>query len=190
MEKINRFLCLTIFGVFLIGGLPARAATWNDTNCDWCNLEFPDTAYIDGNTASVYGQILVIGYTDSSSTPVPGILAEIGYGPHLSDPTVSLDWIWRPAMLNLTYDFSFPNDEYVGMLAIFDTGTFSYTYRYSRDAGASWTLADLDGAPGIDVNMFGTAYVYNPSPTPIPSALWLLGSGLIGIVGGRKKFKK
>jgi hypothetical protein len=28
------------------------------------------------------------------------------------------------------------------------------------------------------------------APVPIPGALWLLGSGLIGIVGIRKKFKK
>lgn len=30
---------------------------------------------------------------------------------------------------------------------------------------------------------------YNPVPTPIPAAAWLLGSGLIGLVGMRRRFK-
>ncbi len=28
------------------------------------------------------------------------------------------------------------------------------------------------------------------TPVPIPAAVWLLGSGLIGLVGLRKRFKK
>jgi hypothetical protein len=31
---------------------------------------------------------------------------------------------------------------------------------------------------------------FNTTNVPLPSALWLLGSGLIGIVGVRRKFKK
>jgi hypothetical protein len=30
----------------------------------------------------------------------------------------------------------------------------------------------------------------NPAPVPIPGAVWLLGSGLIGLAGARRKFKK
>ena len=37
----------------------------------------------------------------------------------------------------------------------------------------------------------GNIYLFvEPTAVPIPSAVWLLGSGLIGIVGVRRKFKK
>ena len=37
------------------------------------------------------------------------------------------------------------------------------------------------------VSFFGVSYY--PTPVPIPSAVWLLGSGLIGLIGFRRKFK-
>lgn len=41
-----------------------------------------------------------------------------------------------------------------------------------------------------DVFGNGTFFVDNVSGVPIPGGIWLLGSGLMGIVGIRKKFKK
>lgn len=35
-----------------------------------------------------------------------------------------------------------------------------------------------------------TSAVLSPTSVPIPAALWLLGSGLIGLIGLRRKFKK
>ncbi len=65
---------------------------------------------------------------------------------------------------------------------------------------AGWTLR---GAPDIsDDGRFITGYGTNPDglteawladlshPVPIPSAIWLLGSGLIGLIGFRRKFKE
>jgi hypothetical protein len=43
----------------------------------------------------------------------------------------------------------------------------------------NWTDFEID----LTLNVYG-------SPVPIPPALWLLGSGLVGLVGIRKKFKK
>lgn len=46
---------------------------------------------------------------------------------------------------------------------------------------------------GIEVTFSGVSPVsitFNNSPVPIPGAIWLLGSGLVGLVGFRKKFKK
>jgi len=37
---------------------------------------------------------------------------------------------------------------------------------------------------------FDTNWTYTAEVVPIPGAVWLLGSGLIGIVGIRRKFKK
>lgn len=47
----------------------------------------------------------------------------------------------------------------------------------------------LSSASNWDDFEFTNLYL-NYTPTPIPSALWLLGSGLIGIVGIRRKFRK
>jgi len=55
----------------------------------------------------------------------------------------------------------------------------------------SWTATDgfgdfLPWQPAdYDLSVFVTG-----NPVPVPAAVWLLGSGLIGIVGIRKKFKK
>ena len=34
------------------------------------------------------------------------------------------------------------------------------------------------------------ASAYRPTPTPVPAAVWLFGSGLLGLVGIRRKFRK
>jgi hypothetical protein len=56
----------------------------------------------------------------------------------------------------------------------------------------SWIFNFTDGYQGIDVpNNHDYAWaVRDGDVVPIPGALWLLGSGFIGIVGIRKKFKK
>ena len=58
-------------------------------------------------------------------------------------------------------------------------GTAMYTYTDPGWTDDSWHLLNAD---------FGfKSYI---EPVPIPGAVWLLGSGLIGIVGIRRKFKK
>jgi len=61
-----------------------------------------------------------------------------------------------------------------------------------------WTLNHARGISadgftivGAGINPDGNyeAWVANINPIPIPGAVWLLGSGLIGIVGIRRKFK-
>ena len=41
-----------------------------------------------------------------------------------------------------------------------------------------------------DGTALGTGYAGNGNPVPIPAAVWLLGSGLLGLVGIRRRFKK
>jgi|LGVE01.1.fsa_nt_gb hypothetical protein len=42
-------------------------------------------------------------------------------------------------------------------------------------------------APGFDLD--GVQAINSGAPVPIPGAVWLLGSGLIGLVGFRRKFR-
>ena len=63
-----------------------------------------------------------------------------------------------------------------------------------------WYLFDITGWNGQDdIEMTGFwpqqgaishVSLYGPSPVPIPAAVWLLGSGLLGLVGIRRRFKK
>ena len=76
-------------------------------------------------------------------------------------------------------------------------------YLLVKDGAASnpiWYLFDITGWNGQDdIEMTGFwpqqgaishVSLYGPSPVPIPAAVWLLGSGLLGLVGIRRKFKK
>ena len=71
---------------------------------------------------------------------------------------------------------------------------------WSGSTGSSLTLAEVLQAPD-DVGIFfggstasGTGDLkvdnFGFAPVPIPGAMWLLGSGLIGIVGIRRKLRK
>jgi hypothetical protein len=54
---------------------------------------------------------------------------------------------------------------------------------------SSWHTSD--GTVTWTTNFYGTRSAQNtPNPTPIPAAVWLFGTGLIGLVGIRRKFKK
>jgi hypothetical protein len=57
------------------------------------------------------------------------------------------------------------------------------------DLNSLTSLSFMVGGTG-DVFGNGTFFVDNVSEVPIPGGIWLLGSGLIGIVGIRRKFKK
>jgi len=46
-----------------------------------------------------------------------------------------------------------------------------------------------DGAWGGSPAFYLNEIDFYGNPVPIPGAIWLLGSGLIGIIGIRRKFK-
>lgn len=66
---------------------------------------------------------------------------------------------------------------------------------YSMDGGDSWST--LAGQTVVGEELFGYGSSYpgvvqeaGDIPTPAPAALWLLGSGLMGLVGLRRRFRK
>ena len=64
---------------------------------------------------------------------------------------------------------------------------WSYLWGYST----AWVYASE--CPSCDRDStFGDlgAWVVSNNPVPIPGAVWLFGSGLIGLVGIKRKFKK
>lgn len=56
--------------------------------------------------------------------------------------------------------------------------------------GADGALSLGMTGPRTDRLWYLGAWAVAPAPIPIPGAVWLLGSGLVGLVGLRKKYKK
>ena len=77
---------------------------------------------------------------------------------------------------------SFLPEEYYGA-TIWDYYVYYAPYtvdQYNSQGSAS---------PGSSSSTYG-AWLVTPAPVPLPGALWLLSSGLIGIIGVKRRFKK
>lgn len=86
--------------------------------------------------------------------------------------------------------------EILGGGPIFPTGTWTpYTFTTSTgpDVGGGVTLqlkADCGANPGCTVDAYFDNIVIDVTAVPVPAAVWLFGSGLIGLVGvARRKLK-
>ena len=90
----------------------------------------------------IFGQLYEQGVTDAAGQGA-GVLADIGWGPNMSDPTAVNTWTWLPATYNVDVG---NNDEYERTLTIPTAGTYLYTARFSLDGGLSYTYCDTNGA--------------------------------------------
>lgn len=121
----------------------------------WCILQFPDEVIEPvGTTFTVYGRVFAEGLTDQTGAtdPDPLLVAELGWGPDGSDPSMGDEgaWLWTPADPNFGYgpgapDYSAVNDEYWGELTIGVAGTHDFAVRVSGDGGLTWSYCDFDG---------------------------------------------
>jgi hypothetical protein len=61
-------------------------------------------------------------------------------------------------------------------------------HSFSGHDTATW---DISGENyNFAITYTSGVWISTPGPVPVPGAVWLLGSGLFGLVGLRKKFKK
>jgi hypothetical protein len=127
---------------------------------NFCILQGPPTlTYAAPATLlsdSVFGRIFEPGVTEAAG-PNPAVLANLGWGPVGTDPRTSPDWHFGPAAYNAQTGDA---DEYQSVIGEPKPGLYAYTYRFTLDAGLSWTYCDLDGngaAPGafFDVTKLG-----------------------------------
>ena len=96
-------------------------------------------------------------------------------------------WLYTEITYNPTgLDYTVSYDGY-GVSPI-SSGTNTYsstTWGFLDEAMFRFRLADNYGAG--QYFQFGEVTLITPDPVPIPGALWLLGSGLLGLVGLRRK---
>ncbi|MFW5748225.1 MAG: alpha-amylase family glycosyl hydrolase [Chloroflexota bacterium] len=159
----------------------------HDLSQAWFNLQWPETTSttVGTPTQDIYGQIYIGGATDASSEQVPGITAQVGYGPAADDPS-SPSWHWFPMSFN-TGSGPNNNDEYGGQITPTSAGTFAYTTRWSADGGSTWFYTDLDG-PGYSADQAGNLTVNEVVPETVdvtfsvtvpahtPGSVYLVGS--------------
>jgi glycosidase/fibronectin type 3 domain-containing protein len=140
------------------------------TSGAWYNLQWPYTINVQlaETTPTIYGQIWISGVTDTSSTPVPNVRAQVGYGPAADAPSAA-SWTWFEMSHNPGYDFSQNNDEFQGTMTPMAVGTFKFTTRYSVDGGVTWFYTDRS-APPYDVADAGDLTVAPPDDTTPPAA--------------------
>ena len=165
------------------------------------------------NTASIAGQS---GYVYMQFDPGPALG---GISPQPATATVQNFSFVGGGMLGLEDFTSIVNGSAVtgdlgtppGIVTFANTNAvndYNQAIQFGNGFGFLLTLAGLGvTAPDISTSQFtvslfsgvggtgplltndGTVYQVN-TPTPIPAAAWLLGSGLMGLVGFRRKIKK
>lgn len=121
--------------------------------------------------------------------PSDSILSLSGAVPDQLSPTYPWDIATTPTGVT-AYDYSFGIDPLTPGVILSLAGSSSFTLD-------NFVLANNDDPNGafpypytIDASDITDGKVYNVASVPIPGALWLLGSGLIGMVGVRRKVGK
>jgi hypothetical protein len=177
---------LTIYTILGAGGLICTTAFGgtigayvNETDlpqeADFVNLQFPYSLSISAGTSTgnIYGRIY-----EASMTPAAGanasILAQLGIGPAGSDPRISPSWVWSSSTFNVQVG---NDDEYQASTIVNTPGSYNYTFRFSLDNGATFTLGDIDGAGSNPGLTFSPAQLGALQVTPEPTSVLLLGVG-------------
>ncbi len=120
----------------------------------FCNVQFPamTTAAPGALSEAIYGRVYVAGVTDRTGRGA-GVSGQLGVGPAGSDPQSSMLWNWIDAAYNVDVDGlssgDHANDEYSAQISRPVAGDYLYVYRFSTDAGATYTYCDTNPASGF-----------------------------------------
>ncbi|MGB8648802.1 MAG: alpha-amylase family glycosyl hydrolase [Anaerolineae bacterium] len=111
----------------------------------WANTQWPptisQTISAVNMTPNVYGQVYIAGVTNQPG-PTPSLRAQLGFGPHATNPASSAQWKWIGATFNTD---SGNNDEFKAQMLPDTVGDYDYLYRYTTTNGRDWLYADFNG---------------------------------------------
>lgn len=99
----------------------------------------------------------------------------------ISSPTSQLNEYFQSFTFGDTISFRVIIDSYNG-------STFSFAMYNADETAALLTTNESGNILEITTNTDQTTTV-NYTPTPIPAAVWLLGSGLMGLIGVRRRIQ-
>jgi hypothetical protein len=110
----------------------------------WCDLQWPASVTTPAGTPTplVFGRVYKAGVTEPAGPPA-GIGAQVGYGPAGTDPRTTPGWLWFAAVWNPSCPDCGNNDEFMKSLTISAAGAYSYTCRFSEDAGFTFVYTDF-----------------------------------------------
>lgn len=207
-KAIGLFVSLTLSGFLSVNALAAYTEvrfTYNEVN-----LGTSSAVGLTGNEWNGFGLQLshFYRYIDSrdpfSDAPYQGNMSDGSIGNFgiagqsgsvstvsFTTPvkSVSLDWFYFLSEdRNITY-YDSNNNVLESFNINTGSGFQSGTNYFSLDTDSiSYFTTTIGCFGGIANIRFGD--VPSPAPTPIPGAVWLLGSGLVGLVGLRRQMKK
>jgi len=92
------------------------------------------------------------------------------------------------------YDFVSPDAQTIIIWSEFEKGTAKFQYSVSMSyfeeltgfgIGAIWMRAGIFSYPSNKIINYSAnvSYLHTTSPVPVPAAVWLFGSGLLGLIG-------
>ena len=151
--------------------------------------------------------------TNTSRTWTSGQLTALGYSPSKFAVVFNINEPGSAPQVNLLsfqLNFYTPENALYGSAATNNvpqngltpiggngTGTAGYLMMYHQEGAnlLNWFFADpnriVGGTGSVSLSASGAENFYlAPAPVPIPAAAWLLGSGLLGLVALRRRFKK
>jgi hypothetical protein len=154
-----------------------------DQGIIFSDAHYASAHYLSENGSSVW----VSGEADSSYNEIINISISGGFT-GITD-SVSAEIVWLDSSSTAYLDVFNKNGDLlanvstaamgsVEVLSISTPGISSFTFRWSS------TEPDVDDVVGIDNLSFNTV-----TTVPVPTALWLFGSGLIGLIGIAKRKK-
>lgn len=134
------------------------------------------------------------GFNESGVGPFQYMQFELNSGSPFANPWINefTDSGWSAAITNpslITASGSLPSTNLTFNLWFTDPSTNSLSFNFYA-FGPDHTLLESVLASWNDGGWSFAAATHGPSAVPIPAAAWLLGSGLIGLVAIRRRFKK
>jgi hypothetical protein len=133
------------------GGAPTMNETGQALEADDCRVQSPPSLTVAAGalTPVILGRVREAGLTEADGAAA-ALVAEVGFGPLDVNPSTQGGWTWLAA----AYDAQIADaDQYqASFTAPAATGSYGYAYRFSLDAGQSWTYCDANGA-GSDAGL-------------------------------------
>nr|HPG35023.1 hypothetical protein [bacterium] len=141
---------------------PEGYSCYPDYNVDWCIVQFPKAVEgaLLGDKVDLYSRVYIPGITTVTADAIdlhPLLKVQFGGAP-VGTPVS--EWeadTWTDATPNEGYG---NDDEYMVLQhTLTIAGEFDYTFRYSVDAGQTWTVCDTEGNMPYDPAKLGFASV-------------------------------